>query len=197
MCEMGTTMGDIQNQATELLHAIINSICDRGVKKGLGPQVLAQKVIEHFILTNLLTLEQLTCMISPDKPASKRLKTPETIKLYQPGFPFPKKQAVDVKITNAKKDSCNRIKNLVRTYVGQSNQFNDPKNFETVTRLIKKGKNQGNTFNKNVLKFDKVKINNETRDFDYLKGEIEEIEIEEEEENEIEENEEGDNMGKN
>jgi hypothetical protein len=193
MCDMGLTMGDIQNQATELLHAIINSICDRGVKKGLGTQALAQKVIEHFILNNLLTLEQLACMISPDKSERKGIKIPEIIKLYQPGFPFPKKQAVDVEITNSKKESCRNIKRLVRTYVGKADQFNDPNNFCQVTREIKKGKNQGKTFNNHVLKFDTVKINNETRelkDLDYLE---EEIELDEGK-GEIDE---GDDIGKN
>jgi hypothetical protein len=182
MCQKGLTMGDISNQATELLHSIINTICEKGVKKGLNANLLAQKVTEHFLMINLLTLEEISKLITSSNTGVELL-------LYKIGFPFPKSKAKKVFVDHKLKKSSTNILSMVQTYLGKDDLLELQKNFERIERTIQKGKMRGKKINFNYIKLDKTEILGESNPEKTQQREYEK-DVEEEEDSDETKNEE-------
>jgi hypothetical protein len=53
----GFTLGDIQNQGTEYIHAIVNQISSDSIKKGLCTEEICKQVVQIPIISKILSAD--------------------------------------------------------------------------------------------------------------------------------------------
>ena len=68
----GLTLGDVTNQATEMVRALVNSIYSKNIKNGLSIENISKEIMGHSLITQILRIERFADIIINSKNKLKK-----------------------------------------------------------------------------------------------------------------------------
>lgn len=140
--EHGLTLGDLTNQATEMIHSIVNSIFANNVKNGLTMQEIAKEIIRHNLTTQILRIERFADKIENSKK--------NKINPYFQSCSLEKKSKIEIRINKEKIEQAKKIKEIIQEITGKDDLISQ-KNFELVESTINSGINKGKKIKRNLF----------------------------------------------